>query len=229
MAELFDPMSPDSWRKLRLKSTVTLRDEQTIQEMLDAGDADVSVGRDYFVDSIISVREMSGAAQWLRLELDSVREDDRIWLGVKIAGDELTLSVFFSADGMDPGNRRDMLEREFYWLFEEPKDPDKFRHAELAYANRLQLPVMVGDEEREVDFDKLGGIEHHGKVLFHPPQEGMSEMMATVVEYQTTADVPNSRIQIIEIGRPENEYGGNIEFLQGTDIRTPEVDVLTIG
>ena len=228
MAELFDPANPDSWRGLALQSTVTLRDEQTIQEMLDDGEADVSVGRDYLVKSLVRVREMNGAAVWLRFELESVREEDSVWLVVKIADKDLILSVYFSAEGMEPGNRQDMLDREFFWLFEEPKDPDNFRHNELAFANRLQLPVMVGEEEREVEFEKLGGIEHHGKVSYLPVLDGMEQMMGTVVDYQTEADVPNPRIQIVEIGRPENEFGGNIEFLQGADIRTSEVDVLPI-
>ena len=229
MAELFDPASPDSWRRLPLNSTVTLRDEQTIHEMLDQGEADVSLGRDYFVNSVLNIREMNDAAEWILFELDSTREEDRIWLVVKIAGKDLALSVYFPADGFEPGNRKDMIGREFYWLFEEPENPEDFRFLNLAYAGRLQLSVLVGEEEREVDFEKLGGLELHGKVRFTPPEEGMPEMMATVVEYLTREAVPNPRVLVFEVGRPGNEYGGNITFLQGAGIRASEVDVLPMG
>jgi hypothetical protein len=229
MNELFDPSKPGSWQDLRPNSTVTLRDEQTVQEMLDAGDADVSLGRDYFVKSVIDIREINDAAEWILVELDSPRDEDRIWLSVKVAGDELALNVCFSADGFDPGNRRDMLDREFYWLFDEPTDLDNYRLTELVYASRLRLPVLVGEEEREVDFEKIGGAEFHGRVRLTPPEPRMSEMMATVAEYLTTAAVPNPRVMIFEVGRPGNEFGGNIMFLQGAGIRTSEVDVLPVG
>ena len=54
-------------------------------------------------------------------------------------------------------------------------------------------------------------------------------MMATVVEYVTREARPNFRLLVFEIGRAENEYSGNIAFLQGVDIRTSEVDLLPMG
>lgn len=229
MAELFDPVNPDSWRRLKPDSTVTLRDEQTIQEMLEQGDGDLSQGRDYFVKSVITIREMNEAAEWILFELDAPRDDDSIWLVVKVADKDLALSVYFAAEEFEPGNRKELIDREFFWLFEEPGNPDDFRFVELAYASRLRLPVMVGEEEREAEFRKLGGMEFHGKVEFTPPREGMSGMMATVAEYDTSENVPNPRLLVFEIGRPDNEYGGNVTFLQGANIRTSEVDVLPMG
>ena len=127
-------------------------------------------------------------------------------------------------------DKADRLLRQTYTRLSSWQKVQVARHPDrphfLAYANRLTLPVVVDEEEREVEFEKLGGIEHHGKVSYMPVRDGMDEMMGTVVEYKTDADVPNPRIQIVEIGRPEGEHGGNIEFLQGADIRTSEVDVL---
>lgn len=145
MAEFFNSVNPDSWRGLKLDSTVTLRDEQTIQEMLDQGDGgDLSQGRDYFVKAVITIREINKAAEWILFELDAPRDDDSIWLVVKIADKDLTLSVYFAAEDNEQDNYCARHERK----------PAK-RTVSVSHTAAIHITLAVHHRAHH------GGVRHH--------------------------------------------------------------------
>lgn len=245
--------SPEHWRNINPGDSVVLTDEQAIQESLrrDQG-AD---GLTYLVQSVIKISELNGLCEWRLLKLDDEEQDVRLL--IKIVDDEVDLRVVFGADGFESGNRQDMIDAEELWLFNEPEDPDNFDLIELQFANEVLWNVPVGgptgDGMVEATYRKKVR-DFYGRVFTDPPESGVGDQIATIVEYVTDADCDNPELLILETGEVgsiliEEDYdedgefiseehetttnaesqGGYIEVFFGALIRANEVSVLTIN
>lgn len=232
MRSALDLRSPDFWRSVRPGSTVVLKDEQTLADMIESGEA-LATGRDYNVEEIWRVKESRDVAEWQFFRIRSPHDEDATWLMVKSAGDELSAGVYFEADGFTPGNRDELLQQEMFWVFAEPRDPNNYRVLDLHFAQHLYFNVDLNGEAREAEFAKMGNLEFHGKATADPAPGNLgfsdsTRMMGTVVEYLTTMPVPNPKVVFLETGVP-NERGGLIRMLQGADIPVGDIEVLAVG
>ncbi len=227
----FDPHSAAFWRSLRPGSTIVLKDEQTLADMISSGES-VASGRDYSLREAWRLQEAHGIAEWQFFRIHSARDEDATWLLIKSAGDALSAGVYFEADGFTPGNREDLLNQQMYWAFAQPPDPNHYKLQDLVFAPQLHFNVEVNGAPRQAEFGKIGNLEFHGKASADPAPSDLSfaqstEMMGTVAEYRTTEPVPNPKIIFFEAGIP-NPGGGLIRMLQGSDISVSDIEVLPL-
>lgn len=226
MTAEFDLHSARFWRQLKPGSTVILKDEQTLQDMIESGET-LAAGRDYNVDAVWRIRESRDVAEWQFFRIRSHRDEDSTWLLIKSAGDQISAGVYFEADGFPAGTRRDILNQELFWVFSEPKDPNNYKLLDLTYATHLYFNVDLNGETREAEFTKIGDIEFHGNASADPPMADNDRMIGTVAEYETMLSVPNPRVVFFEVGTPKSD-GGLIRMLQGAEIRMSDIEVLPV-
>ena len=220
-----DKRDPAYWRAIKPDSTLTLTDEQALRESVS--------GEEYLVKQVIKIREKDGICEWILFELEGQDDTPDSWLMAKLVDKEVDIRVYFESDGFDSGNRNDMVEQEDLWLFQPPDDPDDFSCEELQYAKHIgwNFPGDNEGDEIHVDYNvKIG--EMQGNVSYDPHQDGQQELLATVVEFDTSDDTTCPEMFILEIGRyfddPENDEGGLIRLFFGNSIKPTEADVLAV-
>lgn len=239
-----DKSSANFWRGLKPGDQVVLTDVQSVEEGMAKGLG--TGGLHHQIKKVTTIKEMNGLCEWRLLKLDS--EDDLI-LMVKIVDEEIDLRVYAPVGDVDIGDRQDMIDDDCLWLFEEPDDPEGFEVTELKYSAELGQFVDIDGEEKEIFYARKRQGELYGRVEVQPAESGVENQIATVVEYSTGEDVPNTEIFLLETGTVGNiviEYdeeedeettvetevlsesrGGLIELFIGASVRPSEVDVLT--
>ncbi len=216
--------SPQFWRALKPGSTISLKDAQALEDSMKAG-LGVSA-RDYVVREVRSIKQLEGPVEWQLFNVEDGEE--RLWFLVKIVDEDIALRMYFEVEGLQPGTRSEMIEREMSWLFQEPKDPDDVRCNELAYAEEITQAIEVEGEEKEIRFRIKPQGELHGACTHEPQQSWPQVMMATVVEYASQQACENPELLLLELGGESGEEGGVITLFQGCDVRFSEVDVLAV-
>lgn len=228
--KLEDKRDPAYWRAIKPDTTLTLTDEQALRESVS--------GENYLVKRITKIREKSGICEWLLFELEGQGETFDAWLMAKLVDQEVDLRVLFEDEGFESGDRNDMIEQDNLFLFQAPEDPDNFTCEDLVYAKSIGWDFTNGDGGEgsggdgnvHVDYNvKIGELQ--GDVLFCPrrvPNIGQSELLATVVEFDTSDETTCPELLVLEIGNPENDGGGLIRLFFGNNIKPTEVDVLAV-
>ena len=237
MGSTFNLRSASFWQSLRPGSTIILKDEQTLADMISSGET-LAEGRDYNLEEVWRIKESRGIAEWQFFRIRSLHDEDAVWLLIKSAGggtgqgDDLSAGVYFEADGFTPGNREDLLNQELYWVFAEPPDTSNYKLLDLEFAPQLNFNVDVNGNAREAEFAKTGNLEFHGKATADPSPSDVSfadssSMLGTVAEYLTAMRVPNPKVIFFEVGAP-NPKGGLIRMIQGADIGLGDIEVLPL-
>jgi len=224
-----DKKTPEFWRDIKPGSTITLSDEQSIQESMSRG---LGVGGlDFVVDSVLRIRHDDGLAEWYFYNLGD--EHQEIYLVTKLVGQHIDVGVYFEPDEFPPGNRRDLVMRGDTWIFEEPEDVEDFLFDELKYNHELIMSLDVnntGSQKEEDLVDVYFGMKNqgvqYGSAFNVPDHSGMGRIMASVVEYSTDTAYENPTVMILELGGDKSEDGGLISMLSGCPINLSEVDVL---
>jgi hypothetical protein len=216
--------SAQFWRALKPGSTISLKDAQALEDSMKAG-LGVSA-RDYVVREVRSIKQLEGPVEWQLFNVEDGEE--RLWFLVKIVDEDIALRMYFEVEGLQPGTRSEMIEREMSWLFQEPKDPDDFRCNELGYAEEIIQAIEEDGEEKEIRFRIKPQGELHGACTHEPQQSWPQVMMATVVEYASQQACANPELLLLELGGESGEDGGVITLFQGCDVRFSEVDVLAV-
>lgn len=232
MGSTFNLRSASFWQSLRPGSTIILKDEQTLADMIAGGET-LATGRDYNLEEAWRIQESSGIAEWQFFRIRSSHDEDATWLMIKSAGDDLSAGVYFEADGFEPGNREELLQHDFYWVFAEPPDPEKYELLDLVYAPELNFQVEVNGVAQDARFAKMGNLEFHGKATADPSVSGASfaestQMLGTVAEYLTTQPTPNPKVVFFEAG-VQSRKGGLIRMLQGADVPMADIEVLPLN
>ncbi len=236
MGSTFNSRSVSFWQSLRPGSTIILKDEQTLADMIASGET-LAAGRDYSLEEVWRIAESRGVAEWQFFRIRSLHDDDAVWLLIKSAGagqgEDISAGVYFEADGFTPGNREDLLNQDLYWVFAEPADTSNYNLIDLEFAPQLNFNVEVNGEAREAVFEKTGNLEFHGKATSDPSMIDVSfaestRMIGTVAEYATPLHVPNPKVLFFEVGAP-NSKGGLIRMIQGADIRIGDIEVLPLA
>jgi hypothetical protein len=221
------PYTARFWRNLKVGSTVILKDEQTLQDMIAGGEA-LASGRDYHLEEAWRIRESRDIAEWQFLRIRSPKDEDATWLLIKSAGDKMSAGVYFEADGFESATRSELLQQDVFWIFNEPRDPSNYKPLDLEYASHLYFNLELDGEVREVEFTKLGNREFHGNALVDPPQRDSDRMLGSVAEYETMLAVPNPKVVFFEAGLPGAD-GGLIRMLQGAEIPIGDIEVLPLA
>lgn len=199
---------------------MTLTNELALQESPQ--------GSMYEVVEIIRIEELSDVCEWLFFRLEPMGEAADSWLMVKIVDQAVDVRVYSPNADFETGNREDLIDNDQMWAFQEPDDPDDFELSELQYTKHVGWDFVDGDDEIHVDYNIKGQGEMQGKVQIDPPKSGQSELVATIVEYESGDDTTSPEMLMLEIGSYEIDEGGLIRMFFGNSIRTTEVDVLAI-
>lgn len=217
------------WYNLPVGSVVSLSDAQAREDSLKEGRTTMS--RDYTVQEIRTIEETHGLAIWKLYRIHEVEQD--LWLMAKIVDHEVELRTYFELpeDQFMPGNRRDMVERDALWLFQQPEDPDDFDYNDLEFTT--EIPGPEEDGQPSVIFQLKGQGVLHGNLTSAPAQQPGGRTFISIAEYRANAACANPELLLLETGGvsldediPDSEEGGLITLWQGAPLAPEEVDVL---
>lgn len=219
---MIDKNSAASWKNIPIGSTITLTDEQSIRDSMERGEG--VAGRDYIVESVWNIFHDERLAEWRLYKLADDEQD--IWLVVRIVDQTVDLLVCFEPDEFKPGNRKDAIEMDQAWIFDEPDDIDNFKFDELNFSREIIWEALVKEEETDVVFSlKRTGVMY-GSCTYTPDSSGLGRMMAAVAEYRTDAEFENPDLFLFELGGENSTEGGLITMLIGCSINFSEIEVL---
>lgn len=180
------------WKKLKVGDIIGLQDKQAIEDQMDEGK---TLGETYTVRSIKTFKaegEHGCLAEFLLVEMD--KEEETLYLSIKLVDKDVTLRVFYEAEEFEQGNREDILAREEEWLFKEPEDTNDFDPGDLEYASS----IIQNIDDEDVEFTQLPQGELHGSCTVVPEETGVGNVFMTLVEYSTDVDCDNPYMLVIE-------------------------------
>lgn len=189
------------WENIAVGDIIQLTDEQTIEHLLDQGKNDVEHGADFEVKRIKDITEQQGLAKWkfVYIELDEI-----LWfLVIKFLGEDVEIRIYYQPDDFECGTKADLVNSDFQWLFEEPKDTDNYNPADL-------------DFTQEIEQDD-GSVFTTEAIMFGESKEDGDTDFATIIEYSTEAECDNPNILILELCSTSKE----------TDVEETELGTIT--
>lgn len=174
---------------------VILKDKQTLEDEMDRGNP--IDGLEMEVDSNIVISQLNGLTKWF---LTRFKDQDIIYVK-KVCDKIIEHFIFFRPAGLEPGTRKEFIERGHDWLFDD-KD-----YREIIYQNDNPFQMINSTLDCEITFE-------NNDPLLHETYNGV------ITEWSTTVpDHPNPRILSFEINK-------NIEFYQGCQIEDNEIEFL---
>lgn len=190
--------------RLDVGNIVTLSDPQTLEMMVEE-DAPLGEG----LNLTISEKQTfeSGGVFWTVYEF----EQDEICLLTKECGGHCDIRVMFTPPGHVDGDRLDVVESGNGWLFEAPRDEEDFAYDELKLADGIESPDGV--------FNQKNGT------LYGTTDRG--DTFVGVTEWNSNAK-ENGELILFEIGGEDDERGGYLRLLQGTNIAESDIEVLVL-
>lgn len=211
---------PQFWRDLKVGSTITLKDEETLTRQMEAGNGLEPIDQE--INKIETIVEDDNLCEWLIFRFAGSQD----LLLVKIVDQEVNLRIYSLIKDAPTGNRQDMIDAENHWLFLEPEDPEDFELNDLDFADCL-LSSNLGFEA-EYDYHNKYDGEFYGNHTSQPQESGIGVLLATVVEYlaEDEANCPNPELLLLELGPEEDINGGLIEFYEGRNINVMDLDVV---
>ena len=201
--------------KLRVGTLVMLSDQQTIQEEMDKNNY-VS-GVDAKVVEVTEYTEQNGNLKISVAKLD--RENNYVITVEASDGEYYSVLAFvpdaFSVNGFPGGNRVDLLDAGFHWLFNPPDNllDENFK------ANTLEFSKEMNNER---DGEVANFIPLHD-TLYGTSSENK---LFAFAHYRADREWDNTECFILEHGDLEDEAGGYITFFQGAILNDGELEVL---
>ncbi len=215
---------PEFWRSIRPGSSISLTDRLAIEDSMERDEG--VKGRDYVIERIRDIHQDENFAQWLMFKLDN--PDQELWLMAKIVDQHVKLLVYYEPEEFHPGDRKDLLNRGDYWLFDEPDNPDDFFPDELNYTNEIVWTIEIDTVDHDVAYRMKGQRVLYGLSTHRPKMEGLEGAMTAVVEYTTKDDKKNPELLILEMGGETGNRGGFITAMFGIEIGFSEIEVLNL-
>lgn len=214
--------SPDFWREIRPTSIITLTDLQAVKESLSSGAG--AEGKEYTVDWVYQLKEVSELAEWLFIKMDGV-QDDILYLFVLIADAKVSLSIFYAAGGFEPCLRSEALDKKQEFLFAQPDNTENYRLGDLVFTGTF--PYNLTDENGntvEVTYRLKNFGTQQAMAYRNPPEP---RLLATISQYSADNDgVESPEAMILELGNPTDENGGLISLYLGNKVTPEELSVL---
>ena len=192
---------------------VTLCDEETIKESLAAGKGIKPT--EYTASKVITINEGNNLATWYILYLTETKI-----LVVKSV--DTAFDTFIYEDTKLPiGDRMQLIENECQWLFQTPQDINSFQTLDLKYSCDIK---EIKDSGEEVTYYMKRQGEMSGNVRVSPLSSGISNLLGTIVEYESE---DGRQAILTEIGRVTNDNGGLISLYTGRKIPTKDIDIIS--
>lgn len=224
------------WRNLKPGGMILLKDSQSIElgiyNKLGTSGINYRVKEVDRFDHLNAEGHESGICQWIFARLTKAGIDDLFLMVKSVKGQEPECRVYYrpqvtadddsKSDLVSSGDRNDLIEAGHSWIFAE-EDLSQHTFVELTFTKEIKYSA---NEDSETVYQQKPVGEVFANCVQNP---NISEvgLIATIVEYASANESINPEALIIEIGAPENEFGGNITLYFGTPINLDEIDVLS--
>lgn len=207
------------WENLKVDELVTLKDEQTLEFLMEQGVSGIANGADFTVKRRRVINSQDGSCQWIILDIEL---GEVYWfLIVKSYGEDFDINVCFMADGIPDGSRFELAEADSMFIFDVPEteEDEEVDPYELDYVT---------------DFEDGDGVQFKtsGPVYGTSKEANEDDSFATVVEYNADKDCENPLAMIMEFNAVEEEDGeinnssSYLFMVQGCQVSLGDVELL---
>lgn len=206
-----------TWKQLKPGDVVVLKDALTLQQMLAAKRG--LTGAERIINRVHDVSELNNICQWRMFFCDEDGDDPAVVVMVKIVDENFDVRLYYPTD-LEPGNRQDMIDREFFWMFEDPGVPDP-QPTQLHYTAE-----MTADDNLPYARKEPG--EWQGSARFSPRNSGdLDRYQVTLVEYSTDKpECTEPELLLYEVGKPGLAEGGLVTLYKGITLQGNDMEVL---
>ena len=211
------PASLAPWLHFPPGSFITLSDSQSMEDSQKRGEG--FQGIRFAVESTLVADDTEGFASWVMLQLNDNHQ--RLMLVVKAVDNALDHRIYYANEDFHPARREEVVRRGDTWLFEAPEDEHNFEAADLRYA--AEIVQTVG--ERVITYVRKDQGERHANATETPNPLGLTQQIATLVEYATSDATDNPELLVLEIGAASRRTG-EVTLYLGCPIRESEIDIL---
>jgi hypothetical protein len=225
------------WRNLKPGSTILLRDSQSIElgiyNKLGTNGINYRVKEVDRFDHLNAEGRESGICQWIFARLVKEGIDDLFLMVKSVKGQESECRVYYrpqvtddngiKSDLVPSGDRNDLIEAGHSWLFAE-EDLSQHTFVELTFTKEIKYSADGAPDGTVYQQKPVGEVFAN---CVQNPNISEVDLVVTIVEYLSGIESINPEALIVEIGAPENEFGGNVTLYLGTPINLDEIDVLS--
>jgi len=215
-----DLTHPLNWPSLIAGSTVSLSDEQSLLQSKKNGNGLKPL--DMTVERVSVITELDRRMSWVLINL-SGGEIPLLLMG-KVVDNLVDYRIYFPIPEINPASRKQNIDAGNFWMFKDPNKPD-FKLGELEFngdvyydANGTKLIYNIKPQ---------GSL--NGTVVEHPKRTGITDLLATVVEYNTTQPTESPEILVLELGSRYNADGGLITYYFGSSLNSNEIQFLNLA
>tara|TARA_Y100000310_G_scaffold56232_1_gene51662 strand:+ start:55352 stop:55975 length:624 start_codon:yes stop_codon:yes gene_type:complete len=200
------------WDNIEIDTIVILKDSQTVEYMMEQGYENLRDGVDCSVQRIRTIHDITDSnIRWYLFDLEVA---DFVWyLVVKVVGDDNDIYLYFETDDFAGGDRKDALDNDCHFLFEEPEDNENPDLAKLEFAKDINQGEIIYSTD--------------GTTFGRTNEEGSEDMFTSITEYHCAAEEDNPYLITLEFQTEENagtEFG-YIMFLQGCVILHNDIEI----
>ena len=218
-----DPLKPSYWQDVEPGDLLTLKNEQTIELLMESGRDHFASGVDLRVRTVHDLVERNQLLSWHWYELESFHAGGREhnWsVFVKRVDQDFDLRITFEPPDFPMGDREQQIAWENYWLFNEPANPDHFNPGDLEFVD--ELPQEIHGKVTVYKKKPQGSL--YAEMRTVPKPRGVKQPeLVQVVEYLTEQDHPNPELILLEIG--DHPRGGFIRLFQGTNVQANDLEL----
>jgi len=205
------------WLRFPPGSFITLSDNQSMEDSQKRGEG--FKGIRFAVESTMVADDTEGFGSWVMVQLNDNHQ--RLMLVVKAVDNAIDHRIYYANEDFHPARREEVIRRGDTWLFEAPEDEHNFEAADLRYA--AEIVQTVG--ERVVTYVRKDQGERHTNATETPNPLGLTQQIATIVEYATSDATENPELLVLEIGAASRRTG-EVTLYLGCPIRESEIDIL---
>ena len=211
------PASLAPWIHFPPGSFLTLSDSQSLEDSQKRGEG--FRGIRFAVESTLIADDTEGFGTWVMVQLNDNHQ--RLMLVVKAVDSALDYRIYYANEDFRPARREEVVRRGDTWLFEAPEDENNFEAADLRYA----AEIVQTSDERVITYVRKDQGERHANATETPNPLGLTQQVATLVEYSTSDATDNPELLVLEIGAA-NRRTGEVTLYLGCPIRESEIDIL---
>ena len=206
-----------AWSSFPPGSFIVLSDNQAMEDSQKRGEG--FQGIRYAVESTIVAKDTEGFGTWILINLNDNHQ--RLMLMVKGVDNEIDYRVYYASEDFRPARREEVLKRGDLWLFQPPENENDYAPVDLQYAAEISLKTG----ESDITYVIKDQGERHADYTETPARGGLSDLLATIVEYSTSDSAENPELLVLEIGAASRRTG-EVTLYLGSAIRESEIDVL---
>jgi len=219
---MLDKNAIATWRSLKGGDIITLTDEQTIADLMDDQTKNAMRGIDLTIGCPEAIKHQNGDFELIIYPLEGYKQD--MWLMVKSVDEDFDLRIYYEPADFERGNRAELIDKGYLWLFQEPAEPDSAIPSELKHA--LYIENTDPETDEQIIFRSKAQTSFGESISL-----GEDPIFVQITEYLAEDEHKNPELMTIEYGGldedgDELDEGGYIKFFQGETIQPSSIDIM---